>query len=91
MSGVEGVMERLRRGMREGMNVRTYVLAGLLVVLLIGVYSVDGRGRPPGPRPADSGAPHAVASLPAAAERSAPATPTPPGWGADPFQRAFQP
>lgn len=84
-------MEPLRRWMREGMNARTYVLAGVLVLLLIGVYSVDGRGRAPRARPADPGASQAVASLPAAAPRSAPATPTPPGWGADPFQRAFQP
>lgn len=84
-------MERLRRGLREGMNVRTYVLAGVLVVLLVAVYAVDGPGRAPRPRPADPVPPHAVASLPAAAPRSAPATPTPPGWGADPFQRAFQP
>ncbi|HSQ59158.1 MAG TPA: hypothetical protein VLT84_01780 [Acidobacteriota bacterium] len=84
-------MKWWRRPWRAGSHVRAYVLVGLLAAILIGVYSVDERARALRTRSSIRSAPPAVASLPAAAPRSAPATPTPPGWGADPFQRSFQP
>jgi hypothetical protein len=76
---------------REGMNPRTYLLVGVLAVVLVWIYSLDektrtlrahGRG---GSAPAPS-----VAVLPASASRVVAATPTPPGWGEDPFQRRFR-
>jgi len=84
-------MQWWSKRIREGMNRRTYALVAVLAVVLLWVYSLDSKTR--GPR--DKGASMAaaapsVAVVPAAAPRAVAATPTPPGWGEDPFQRRFR-
>lgn len=83
-------MQWWSKQMREGMNRRTYALVGVLVVVLVWIYSLDEKTRHlrSQGRGGTASAP-VVAVLPAAFPRMAAATPTPPGWGEDPFQRRF--
>ncbi len=84
-------MQWLRKQVREGMNVRTYVLVGVLVTVLLWIYSLDERTRALRSRARTSaGATPAASVLAPPPARAAAATPTPLGWGEDPFQRRFR-
>lgn len=81
-----------RSQVREGMNPRTYALVGILAAVLAWIYFAEGRTRAiRSGGAAGSSAPSLAASSAAssAAERAA-ATPTPSGWGDDPFQRRLR-
>jgi hypothetical protein len=85
-------MQWLEKQIREGMNTRTYLLVGTLVAVLLWIHSLDEKTRAIRARAADAdggGAP-APAALAVAPDRGMPATPTPPGWGDDPFDRRFR-
>lgn len=82
----------MREQVREGMNPRAYVLAGLLVVVLLWVQSIGERARPASApaRAAGSGASAAAPAIePTAGGKTGPSTPTPEGWGRDPFDQRF--
>ncbi len=84
-------MQWLRKQMREGMNTRTYVLVGLLLAVLLWIHSLDEKTRSLRSRTAaGGGAAPAPAVLATASGRNDAATPTPPGWGGDPFDRRFR-
>ncbi|HET9951952.1 MAG TPA: hypothetical protein VFS09_09175 [Candidatus Eisenbacteria bacterium] len=87
-------MQWLEKQIREGMNTRTYVLVGALLALLLWIHSLDERTRALRSRSAASGGTSAPApAVPAAGPgsgRVGAVTPTPPGWGDDPFDRRFR-
>jgi len=83
-------MQWLRKQMREGMNTRTYALVGLLLATLLWIHSVDEKTRSLRSRAAGQGAAPAPATLATAPARGSAVTPTPPGWGGDPFDRRFR-
>jgi|SRR5687767_630613 len=73
---------------KRGMNPRTYVLLGLLVVTLVYVQSLDEQQKRARDRArAASAAP--AAAVAARVQKTGPSTPTEPGWGRDPFDRRF--
>src|SRR5512134_1501322 len=77
---------------RKGMNVRTYVLVGVLAGILIWMQSIDARQRAIRARALASppGAGQPAPALPVAAgARKAMLAAVSPGWGADPFARRF--
>jgi len=83
-------MDWFRDQMKKGMNPRTYVLVGILVVALVWIQSLDQKRREIRARtPAVTLAPAPAAPMPAkvAARDDARASATPPGWGPDPFER----
>jgi len=84
-------MDWFRDQMKKGMNPRTYVLVGFLVLVLVWIQSLDQKRRAIRARtPAVSIAPAPAAPLmPAkvAVQGDARASVTPPGWGQDPFER----
>ncbi len=83
-------MQWLRKQIREGMNTRTYALVGVLLAMLLWIYSLDEKTRAlRSGSAAGRGAP-APAMLATASERGNAVTPTPPGWGGDPFDRRFR-
>jgi hypothetical protein len=83
-------MQWLRKQIREGMNTRTYALVGVLLAMLLWIHSLDEKTRAMRSRGAGGGAAPAPAVLAAAADRGGAVTPTPPGWGGDPFDRRFR-
>ncbi len=83
-------MDWFRDQVKKGMNVRTYVLVGFLIAVLVWIHSLDEKRRDLRARiPAVSIAPAPAAPLPAKpAERGGKrAEATPAGWGSDPFER----
>jgi hypothetical protein len=85
-------MQWLEKQIREGMNARTYALVGLLLAVLVWIWSLDDKTRSLRSRAAAAAGPApAVAALATGSERPGPASPTPPGWGDDPFDRRFRP
>jgi len=87
-------MQWLEKQIREGMNTRTYALVGTLLLLLLWIHSLDEKTRAMRARAASSGRAPAPAVLAAGpgpgSSRVGPVTPTPPGWGSDPFDRRFR-
>lgn len=85
-------MQWLEKQIREGMNTRTYALVGALGILLLWIHSLDQQTRAYRTRAAATGgatpAPAALAVAPS--RRAEAATPTPHGWGSDPFDRRFR-
>ena len=83
-------MDWFRDQMKKGMNPRTYVLVGFLILVLVWIQSLDAKRREIRARtPSVTLAPAPAAPLPARpAERGdARASLTPVGWGRDPFER----
>jgi len=74
---------------KHGMNARTYVLIGLLVVTLVYVQSLDEQQKRARARARLAGGPPPAAAVVAVAPRTGITTPTEPGWGRDPFERRF--
>jgi hypothetical protein len=83
-------MQWWTKQIREGMNARSYLLVGVLVVVLLWIYSLDEKTRRLRARGAAGAAAPAASVIAAPTARAAAATPTPPGWGEDPFQRRFR-
>lgn len=84
-------MQWLRKQIREGMNTRTYLLVGVLLGMLLWIHSLDEKTRALRSRSvAGGGAAPGPAVLAAASQRVDAVTPTPPGWGGDPFDRRFR-
>ena len=84
-------MQWLRKQIREGMNTRTYALVGVLLAMLLWIYSLDEKTRVLRARSAaGGGAAPAPAMLAGSNDRASAPTPTPPGWGSDPFDRRFR-
>ena len=83
-------MQWLRKQIREGMNTRTYALVGVLLAMLLWIHSLDEKTRVMRARGATGGVAPGPAVLAAASGRGSTVTPTPPGWGADPFDRRFR-
>ncbi len=83
-------MDWFREQMKRGMNPRTYVLVGFLVVVLVWIHSLDQKRkeiRARMPEVTIAPAP-AVPLLARPAEHGeARAAATPEGWGSDPFER----
>src|SRR3990170_424909 len=85
-------MDWLRRQLRKGMNVRTYVLVGVLAGILIWMQSLDAKQKAIRTR-AYAASP--AAGLPAAAlpavpgARRAMLAAVSSGWGGDPFAQRF--
>jgi hypothetical protein len=75
---------------KQGMNLRTYILLGLLAVTLVYVQSLDEQQKRARARARVAGGPPPAIAVPAVATRSGTATPTEPGWGRDPFERRFE-
>lgn len=81
-----------REQLRLGMNPRTYVLVGLLALMLLWIQSLDRKAK--GLRAQGRAATTAASAAPApavpvpAARRAVVASITP-GWGGDPFARRF--
>src|SRR5258706_4563602 len=83
-------MDWFRDQMKKGLNVRTYVLVGFLVLVLVWIRSLDQKRKEIRAKmPAVTIAQAPALALPAKAdeknEMRASATPT--GWGMDPFER----
>ncbi|MEK7348161.1 MAG: hypothetical protein AABZ94_04760 [Candidatus Eisenbacteria bacterium] len=72
------------------MNTRTYALVGVLLAILLWIYSLDEKTRALRSRSAVGGGAPALAMLANASDRGTAVTPTPPGWGGDPFDRRFR-
>jgi hypothetical protein len=84
-------MQWLRKQIREGMNTRTYALVGVLLAMLLWIHSLDEKTRTLRSRTATgAGAAPAPAVLASTGDRTSAVTPTPPGWGSDPFDRRFR-
>jgi len=75
-----------RDQVRQGMNVRSYVLLAVLVGMLAWIHSLDVKERELRARryPALAAVPAPAVAAPRAPKNAA-ASLTPPGWGADPF------
>jgi hypothetical protein len=83
-------MDWFREQLKKGMNVRTYVLVGFLVVVLVWIHSLDQKRKEIRARtPAVVVAPAPAALLLArpAEHGEARSAATPEGWGSDPFER----
>jgi len=83
-------MDWFRDQMKKGMNPRTYVLVGFLVLVLVWIQSLDQKRRDLRARtPAVTVAPAPAMPMPVklAAQGDARAEATPAGWGEDPFER----
>ena len=83
-------MDWFRDQMKKGMNPRSYVLVGFLVLVLIWIQSLDRkqkaiRARTPAVTAAPAAAVPVPTRIPDRGEMRAAATP--PGWGEDPFER----
>ena len=84
-------MQWLEKQIREGMNTRTYALVGTLLVVLLWIHSLDEQTRALKARArASGGAPPPAVLAVSPSGRGQAATPTPPGWGEDPFERRFR-
>jgi len=85
-------MQWLEKHIREGMNTRTYALVGALLAVLVWIHSVDEKTRSIRAHASAAGAVGVPgpAVLAGGSDRSGPATPTPAGWGVDPFDRRFR-
>jgi hypothetical protein len=84
-------MNWFRDQMKKGMNVRTYVLVGFLVVTLVWIRSLDQKQKEIRAKAASvTIAPAPAVPLPAmlaARDAKGRADATPLGWGSDPFER----
>ena len=85
-------MDWFRDQMKKGMNPRTYVLIGFLVVVLLWIHSLDVRqkslrakGAPTGSAPAAATAARDGQEHRGGSEAQFAGTPA--GWGRDPFER----
>src|SRR5262245_59177466 len=83
-------MDWFRDPMKKGMNPRTYVLVGFLVVMLLWIQSLDQkrkelRAKMPAVTIAPAAALPLLAKNPERGAMRAEATPS--GWGMDPFER----
>ncbi len=82
-------MDWFRDQVKKGLNVRTYVLLGFLVVMLFWIHSLDQKRKALHAQTAVVAV--APAPLPAPARPAehggAHASMTPAGWGSDPFER----
>lgn len=85
-------MDWLRTQVRKGLNPRTYVLVGLLMLTLLWIQSLDAKSRLLRAKAA-SGSAAIAGPLPAVlasgGRKTAPSDPTPAGWGRDPFGGRF--
>jgi len=81
-------MDWFREQMKKGMNPRTYVLVGFLVVVLVWIHSLDQKRREVRARmPEVVIAPAPAVPLARSVEHGAArASATPEGWGSDPFE-----
>jgi len=73
-----------------GIGARTYVLAGLLLVTLLGVHSLDEQQKAARARARAAGAVAPPPAVLAARSRDAYQDDIPAGWGRDPFGRTAQ-
>jgi hypothetical protein len=80
-------MNWVREQAKQGMNIRTYILLGLLVASLVYVQGLDQQQKAARARAASVAPAAAVAAAPV--PKAGPSTPTEPGWGRDPFDRRF--
>ena len=83
-------MDWFRDQMKKGMNPRTYVLVGFLILVLVWIQSLDRKRKEIRARtPVVTIAPAPAVALPGKpAERGETrASATPVGWGMDPFER----
>jgi len=83
-------MDWFQDQMKKGMNPRTYVLVGFLVVALVWIQSMEAKKKAiRASMPAMTVAPAQALPAPAKLEDQGPmrASPTPLGWGEDPFER----
>jgi hypothetical protein len=83
-------MDWFQDQMKKGMNPRTYVLVGFLVLVLLWIQSLDAKRRELRAKmPSVTLAPAPAAALPArpAEHGDLRASATPAGWGPDPFER----
>jgi len=83
-------MDWFQDQMKKGMNPRTYVLVGFLVVALVWIQSMEAKKKAiRASMPAMTVAPAQALPAPAKLEDqgSMRASPTPLGWGEDPFER----
>lgn len=82
-------MNWVREQAKQGMNIRTYILLGLLVASLVYVQSLDQQQKASRARARAASVAPAAAVAAAPAPKAGPSTPTEPGWGRDPFDRRF--
>ena len=83
-------MDWFQDQMKKGMNPRTYVLVGFLALVLLWIQSLDAKKKAiRASMPAVTLAPAPAMPLPAKTADQGPmrASPTPAGWGEDPFER----
>ena len=83
-------MDWFQEQMKKGMNVRTYALVGFLVLVLVWIQSLDAKKKAiRAAMPSVTIAPAPAVPLPAKVAEQGPmrASPTPAGWGEDPFAR----
>ena len=83
-------MDWFRDQVKKGLNVRTYVLVGFLVVVLVWIQSLDQKRKEIRAKmPVVTLAPAPAVPLPARAAEQGEmrASATPAGWGMDPFER----
>ena len=81
-------MDWLRHQLRRGMNIRTYVLVGVLLAVLFWIQSLDSKQKTIRAK-ARGAVPAPVPAVPASSARRAVTASVSPGWGLDPFARRF--